>query len=112
MSFHGRWAMGKTALASKMAAFALGALIVTSSQSRGQGPVSGQVSISERPGESTEDLGNTVIYLDSPTSARAKLESTTDRMALQSRQFSPHVRIVPQGSKIDFWNQDPFSHNV
>jgi plastocyanin len=74
--------------------------------------VSGQVSIIERPGEHTEDLGNTVIYLELPAGQRVKLSPTHEQMALQSRQFAPHVRVVAQGSKIEFANQDPFSHNV
>jgi plastocyanin len=104
--------MGEKKLSSKVLVLAFGALIVAPNQSRGQGPVSGQVSIIERPGESTEDLGNTVIYLDAAASIKPKLQPTTDRIALQSRQFSPHIRIVPQGSKVEFPNQDPFSHNV
>lgn len=78
---------------------------------RSQAPVSGQVSIQERPGEQTEDLGNTVIYLDSPT-LKNKPKAIDEHFALQGRNFSPHVRIVPAGSKIEFANQDPFSHNV
>ena len=77
-----------------------------------QGPVSGQVSIIERPGEQTEDLGNTVIYLELPAGQKAKLATANESMALQARQFSPRVRILPPGSKVEFSNQDPFSHNV
>ncbi len=77
-----------------------------------QGPVSGQISIIERPGEQTEDLGNAVVYLELPAGQKAKLAPANDQMALQSRQFAPHVRIVPPGSKVEFVNQDPFSHNV
>jgi plastocyanin len=94
-----------------LAAFAFGALIVASSAG-GQGPVSGQVSIVERPGETTEDLGNTVVYLDVPVAMRAKPQPMNETMALQARQFAPHLRVVPQGSKIEFSNQDPWSHNV
>jgi plastocyanin len=77
-----------------------------------QGPVSGQVSIVERPGEQTEDLSNTVIYLEVPAGQKVRVTPTNEQMALQARQFAPHVRVVPQGSKIEFSNQDPFSHNV
>ena len=77
-----------------------------------QGPVSGQVSMIERPGEQTEDLGNTVLYLEVPAGQKVKLAPVNDQMALQARQFSPHVRVVPAGSKVEFANQDPFSHNV
>jgi plastocyanin len=108
--------MGKTSSAASGAALALVALMVAlmvaTNDLQGQGPVSGQVSIIERPGENTEDLGNTVIYLDVPAAMRPKFQPSTETIALQSRAFSPHVRVVPQGSKIEFPNQDPFSHNV
>jgi len=76
--------------------------------------VSGQVSIVERPGESTEDLGNVVVFLEPlGASARTRSSSPTNTViALDKRQFSPRVRIVTEGSKIEFKNQDPFSHNV
>jgi plastocyanin len=77
-----------------------------------QGPVSGQVSIVERPGEQTEDLSNTVIYLEPASGVKMKVQPTNESIALQARQFAPHVRIIPQGSKVEFTNQDPFSHNV
>src|SRR5437773_2625767 len=63
--------------------------------------VSGQVSILERAGETTEDLGNVVVFLEPAVApARAqKLTLTNTVMALQSRQFSPRVRVVTEGSK-------------
>ena len=78
--------------------------------------VTGQVAILERPGEVTEDLGNVVVYLE-PASASARVRPplvphTNTVIALQSRQFSPRVRVVTEGSKVEFPNQDPFSHNV
>ncbi len=76
--------------------------------------VSGQVAIHERPGDGTEDLGNVVVYLEpagAPTRAN-RLAPVKTVMALQSRQFSPRVRVITEGSKIEFPNQDPFSHNV
>lgn len=87
---------------------------------QGTAVVSGQVTILERPGETTEDLGNVVVYLE-PASASARVRSgsppsssspTNTVIALQSRQFSPRVRVVMEGSKVEFPNQDPFSHNV
>ena len=77
--------------------------------------VSGQVVMLERPGEVTEDLQNVVVFL---TPARADSALIGARsvinsvIALQSRQFSPRVRVVMRGSRIAFPNQDPFSHNV
>ena len=76
--------------------------------------VRGQVSIIERPGETTEDLGDVVIYLD-PVGATARPRLPTPAnsvMNLQKRQFNPRVTVVMQGARVDFPNLDPFSHNV
>jgi plastocyanin len=78
-----------------------------------QASVSGQVAILERPGEETEDLANVVIFLEPVTAARGKAPVPTNTvMALEKRQFSPRVRVVTEGSKIEFPNQDPWNHNV
>jgi plastocyanin len=75
--------------------------------------VSGQVTIQERPGDETEDLGNVVVFLEPlGAAARPKSNPTNTVIALQSRQFSPRIRVVMGGSKVEFPNQDPFSHNV
>jgi len=79
------------------------------------GSVSGQVVIQERDGEVTEDIQNVVVYLEPTGAAPARaprLDPTNTSIALQSRQFSPRVRVITQGSRIEFPNQDPFSHNV
>jgi plastocyanin len=76
--------------------------------------VSGRVSIIERPGEETEDLSNVVVFLE-PVGAASRAQSIapikTD-IALDKRQFSPRVRVITEGSKVEFKNQDPFQHNV
>ena len=77
--------------------------------------VGGQVTIQERPGEVTEDIQNVVVFLEPLGQAAArplKPSPTNTSIALQSRQFSPRVRVVMEGSKVEFPNQDPFSHNV
>jgi plastocyanin len=95
---------------------AFGAALVTASALplRAQGAVSGHVSIQERPGEVTEDMTNTVVYLEPATGAKGggKLAVANTSIALQARQFAPRVRVVTEGSKIEFPNQDPFTHNV
>jgi plastocyanin len=111
MSHEGR-RMIKWNAVTKVASGVLIALIIAIPTAQAQGPVSGQVSIVERPGEQTEDLGNTVIYLELPAGQKAKVKPADEAMALQARQFAPRVRIVSQGSKVEFSNQDPFSHNV
>jgi plastocyanin len=74
--------------------------------------VSGQVSIVERPGETTEDLGDVVVFLDNAAMARTRVVATNTAMELRGRQFAPRVRVVTQGSRVTFQNSDPFSHNV
>lgn len=74
--------------------------------------VSGQVSILERPGETTEDLGDVVVFLEGATTTTARLAPTNTAMNLHGRQFDPRVRVVTPGSRVSFTNIDPFSHNV
>src|SRR5579885_3502600 len=89
------------------------ALVAASAQVvRAQSAVSGQVVIMERPGEVTEDLNNAVVYLEPASGAKPKTSPATTSIALQARQFAPRVRVVTEGSKIEFPNQDPFNHNV
>lgn len=77
-----------------------------------QGNVTGRVTITERPGEQTTDLGNTVIYLVRQGGATPRLTATNTSIAMNGRAFVPRVRVVTTGSKVDFPNQDPFSHNI
>ena len=77
-----------------------------------QGTVSGQVSIRERPGEETEDLGDVVIWLEAAGGSRAHPAPASTSMQLQSRQFTPRVKVVTEGSRVTFLNGDSFSHNV
>ncbi|HMC55245.1 MAG TPA: hypothetical protein VKH19_08755, partial [Gemmatimonadaceae bacterium] len=80
------------------------------------GSVSGQVTMQERPGDTTEDLGNVVVYLE-PTGATARQRqpsapAVNTVINLHGRQFQPRVRVVTPGSAVAFPNDDPFSHNV
>lgn len=77
-----------------------------------QGNISGQVTVQERAGETTTDLANTVIYLAPAGPTKVKVREAKEQMAMQGRQFTPRVRVVTVGSRIDFPNQDPFSHNI
>ena len=76
--------------------------------------VTGQVTIQERPGETTEDIADVVVFLEpvGVPAAKIKMSTTKSSVALQSRQFSPRVRVISEGSKVEFPNQDPFNHNV
>ena len=77
-----------------------------------QGAVSGQVTLQERAGEQSEDLADVIVWLESGGSARMRTSPATATIQLQGRQFSPRVRVVPEGSKVEFPNSDSFSHNV
>ena len=92
---------------------ALGAVVAGTLAAQAQPSVSGQVTILERPGEVTEDLGNVVVYLEPVGNTRARSTAPTNTVInLEKRQFSPRVRIVTIGSKVGFKNEDPFNHNV
>jgi plastocyanin len=94
--------------------FALSAavLIAASSVCRAQSAVSGQVAVLEKGGDQAEDLGHAVIYLEPAGGAKGKVSPTNATIALQARAFAPRVRVVTEGSRIEFPNQDPFTHNV
>ena len=77
-----------------------------------QGAVSGQVSLLERPGEQSDDLADGIVWLEPSGNTRVRTSPATATIQLQSRQFSPRVRVVPEGSKVEFPNTDSFSHNV
>ncbi len=77
-----------------------------------QGTVSGRVAITERPGESTSDFGSTVIYLVPKDSVGLRTRPARTSIAMSGRLFTPHVRVVTPGSRVEFPNQDPFSHNI
>ncbi len=76
------------------------------------GTVTGQVSLIERPGEKTEDIANTVIYLELPAGVKVKTTPMSATMDMKDRVFEPHVRVVTEGSKVVFPNKDPWKHNV
>lgn len=95
-----------------MATVAMFAVASGSMPMLAQGSVTGRVTITERAGEQTTDIGNTVIYLVPRTAATARLAAANQSIAMNGRAFVPRVRVVTPGSKVEFPNQDPFSHNI
>ena len=77
-----------------------------------QGAVAGRVTIQEPPGEQSSDLGNTIIYLVRTDSASPRTRPGRASIAMNGRAFVPRVRVVTPGSRVEFPNQDPFSHNI
>lgn len=91
----------------------LAVLALSTSALSAQGNVTGQVVIQERPGDVTEDLANVVVFLEPVSGGPRSMEASVKvSIALDKRQFSPRVAVVPTGSTIEFPNKDPFSHNV
>lgn len=74
--------------------------------------IAGRVTILERPGDQTEDLANAVVFLEPANPASVSLARSKVVMALEKRQFSPRVRVITEGSTVEFPNEDRFSHNV
>ena len=87
-------------------------LILAPGALRAQGSVTGQLSIQEKPGETTSDLGTSVVWVESAGGARTRPAAGLAQIAMDGRKFVPRVRIVTPGSKVDFPNQDPFNHNI
>src|SRR5918994_87627 len=82
-----------------MAALALSAASTTAQTNpAATTTVSGQVTITERPGEETEDLANAVVFLEPLSATGRKPAATNTVIALEKRQFSPRVRVVTEGS--------------
>jgi plastocyanin len=81
-----------------------------------QGTVSGQLAVVERQGADHTDLRTAVVYLEpkgrsvqTPSGRPTPRDAT---IAMTSREFVPHVRVILAGGSVAFPNQDPFSHNV
>ncbi len=109
---HARLASRAAQMAAAKVAAALLVLVSCALPVAAQGAVSGRVALTERPGEQSTDIGNTVIYLVPATAASVRAVTATASIAMNGRAFVPRVRVVTVGSRVDFPNQDPFSHNI
>jgi plastocyanin len=72
--------------------------------------VAGRVSMLDKNGGPSSDLGSAVIYLDGGTASPAHPGSY--EITTSDKDFVPRVVVVPLGSTVQFANADPFSHNV
>src|SRR6058998_1566188 len=75
-----------------------------------QGRVAGRVTLLEKGGKSSPDLGAAVVYLDGAADGAAR--PVTVDLAINDKTFVPRVVVVPVGSTVRFPNHDPFDHNV
>jgi plastocyanin len=85
--------------------------LLGSSAAVAQGALSGRVTILEKPGESTTDLKNAVVYLVAK-SGSPRMSEGKSKIEMDGRAFTPHVIVVTPGSTVQFPNADPFSHNI
>ena len=76
-----------------------------------QGRVAGRVTLLEKGGRPSPDLGAAVVYLDGGAAGGAARPVTVD-IAINDKEFVPRVVVVPVGSAVRFQNHDPFDHNV
>ncbi len=72
--------------------------------------VVGVVILHDRGDQAPEDLGQAVIWLEA--AAPEALNPAPVSMAIQDKQFIPHLLVVPVGSTVTFPNHDSFKHNV
>jgi len=86
---------------------ACGSAAVT--QSGGGVAIAGNLVVMDKGGKRAA-TGQAVIWLErtgAPPATPRRLEIPT-----RSKEFVPHVLVVPAGSTVAFPNHDPFSHNV
>jgi plastocyanin len=101
----------------RRAAFVLAALAVIVAPLRlpAQAVVSGQIAVVEREGTERTDLRSAVVYLEprgrEVTSGGRPIPRDAS-IAMTSREFVPHIRVILAGGTVSFPNKDPFSHNV
>ena len=90
---------------------ALGGLALASLAWAGQPAlVSGRVTMLDKDDQSSDDVGQAVVWLSGPPSqARPPVQA---EIGTSKKEFSPHVLVVPVGSTVAFPNHDPFNHNV
>ena len=104
--------MGVSMIGWKSAARAAVVCVIVSGVARSQGTVSGLVTIQEKPGETTTDLGGTVVWVESASGSRTRPAAAKAQISMDGRKFVPRIRVVTPGTTVDFPNQDPFNHNI
>jgi len=95
-------------------AVAFGVTLLHSHAARAQGTVRGSLTLLERAGAASRDVGSAVVYLEATSHAAtpAREPVANGSIDMKHREFKPHVQFVPVGGTVGFPNSDPFSHNV
>ena len=75
--------------------------------------VTGRVTLLEKGGGPSRDLGAAVVYLEASTTLTPSVARAAGvDVAINDKEFVPRVVVVPVGSTVRFLNHDPFDHNV
>jgi plastocyanin len=74
------------------------------------GDVRGRITVLDRGDSLAEDVGQAVVWLESATPIATKPVEV--EISTASKEFTPHVLVIPAGSTVAFPNHDPFNHNV
>jgi len=77
---------------------------------QGNPTVSGRLTVLDKDEKVAQDVGQAVIWLESPEAAPAP-PGRAD-MSTENKQFLPGVVVLTVGSTLTFPNHDPFNHNV
>jgi plastocyanin len=72
--------------------------------------VTGRVTMLDEGDRPGEDVGQAVVWLATP--AAVPVAPVEAEIGTSGKEFSPHVLVVPAGSRVAFPNHDPFNHNV
>jgi plastocyanin len=74
------------------------------------GDVSGRLTILDRGNKQAADVGQAVVWLEAP--APVAIKPVEVEISTASKEFTPHVLVIPVGTMVAFPNHDPFNHNV
>ena len=79
------------------------------------GTVSGHVTLVDSNNSAVKrkkDYSDVVVWLTAPGSGAARPPGKRVEMLQKDKTFSPHILVVPKGTKVDFPNLDPIFHNA
>ncbi|HEX4770600.1 MAG TPA: hypothetical protein VH351_07215 [Bryobacteraceae bacterium] len=79
------------------------------------GSVSGHVTLIDSSNSAVKrknDYSNVVVWLTGPNTGAAQAPKKRVEMVQKDKSFSPHILVVPVGTRVDFPNLDPIFHNA
>src|SRR4051794_31704370 len=79
------------------------------------GTVSGHVTLIDSNNSAVKrkkDYSDVVVWLTAPGSDATPAPRKHAEMLQKDKTFSPHILVVPKGTRVDFPNLDPIFHNA